>query len=89
MTSAQREADKKSFIVAVAKMTPAQSEKALQILRDLADSDCSFGMSRNWVHKKCGDDTGKGFDCSKCMARGLLHELGIQTMDEIRFPKRT
>jgi hypothetical protein len=88
MTPEQRDADRKSFKDAVASMNPEQAESALRILRDLADNDCSFGMSRNWVHKKCGDDTGKGFDCSKCRARDLLHALGIQTVDEIRFPRK-
>lgn len=88
MTPEQRAADAQSFKDAVAKMTPEQAERVLRTLRDLADNDCSFGMSRNWVHKKCGDDTGKGFDCSKCVARDLLHALGIQTVDEIRFPRK-
>ncbi len=48
-------------------------------LKRITEADvCSFGMSRDWKHKRCGDDTGKGFDCNNCEDTEYLQSLGIK-----------
>jgi hypothetical protein len=61
-----------------------QSQTIVSILRGLADNGCSFCYSRSFKLEKCGDDTGKGFDCDGCRARTLLKELGLKTLEELR-----
>ena len=64
-----------SPIEAAREMTPEQIARAIQLLKYL-DDGCSFGMSRSWrPGLSCGQDNGRGFDCSHCAARQLLKEL--------------
>lgn len=89
MTPEQREADRKSIREATILITREQVERAINIIRNLADSDCNFASSRAWKNKKCGDDNGRGFDCDKCRGRDLLYELGVKNITELTALRQT
>lgn len=59
-------------------LTDDQQQRAISILKFMAQCEtCSFYQSRRW-ERKCGEETGRGFDCFYCQAEYLLKELGIE-----------
>ena len=58
-------------------LTPEQALKALRLLSFFRDG-CDFSNSRNFKGGSCSEETGKGFDCSRCSIRKFFEELRIQ-----------
>jgi len=61
-----------------ASLTVKQMQTIVYLLKGM-DDGCNFAMSRFKDSDKCGEATGKGFDCYSCSSRELLKQLGIKT----------